>query len=701
MRGKRVVAFALSCMLLLINISALSGCKRSVGEKGGYTYNTYVSSLSTNWNPHTWQVNADREIIDYITSPLVSIQPLDTNDGTFQWVYEMASSVADVTAKYRDNLTKYKVNLPSGLKIDDIDSGYVFEISLNKKAKWEDGVIISADDYIESMRLLLSPEMKNYRANTYVSGDSAIAGGRAYYNGESDFDAVGIYKVDDYTFHYVCESRNDINYLLTSFTGNWLVNKAGYEAGYERTESLLSTDYNTTLARSYSYGPYKISKIQAEKEMVLVPNENWYGWQRNEDGRLVSYTDFLVNGEHIPQYVSTKIVMSVMDEGTARSKFLKGELSVYAPSAQELSTYSTSSKLYSQNETYTMSFFFNTDVDALRKMDNQKGNANSVVLSNLNFRKAFSLCIDREEFCYSTAGWTPEYALMNDLYYYDIYNDADSQYRSSPQAMQAVCDLYGVKYGLGTPYPTLEAAYASINGYNLTQARELMKTAYRELSGAGLYSGGEIKIKIGYSNGALTSDNTMQCSLIERYLNLAIKDTGFGKITLEPVGNIPNRYGDVANGEYAIGYGAWGGAAFYPFRNLQVYMDNDKYSLHEGGCWSPDKEYLTIKIAGVDVTKTYKEWSGSMVGNGEFADADFDTKLAICSTLEREFLQKYYRIPLAARTSSELLSYQVMYLTDRYNIMYGYGGMRLMRYLYDDYEFSLFVAENGNRLSYE
>ncbi len=697
----RPISLILICALLLSCACAFCGCRQVTGERGEYTFRTYVGSLSTNWNPHTWQVSADREVIDYITSPLVSLQPLDTNEGTFQWAYEMATSVTDVTAKCKDNLTKYQVNIPSGIEIKDITDGYVFEITLNERARWQDGTPISADDYIESMRLLLSPKMKNYRANTYVSGDSAIAGGRAYYNGEREFDTVGIYKVDDYTFRYVCESRNDINYLLTSFTSNWLVHKSGYESGFASTESLLSTDYNTTLERSYSYGPYKISAIQAEKEMVLVPNENWYGWERDKDGRLVSYTDFLVNGERIPQYVTTKIVMSVMDDGTAKSKFLKGELSVYTPTAEELSTYATSSQLYSQNETYTMSFFFNTGMDALKKMDEQKGNNNSVVLSNWSFRKAFSLCIDREEFCYSTAGWVPEYALMNNLYYYDVYNNPDSQYRTSIQAMRAVCELYGVKYGEGTPYPTLEEAYRSINGYNLTEARRLMRKAYVELTESGAYRGGDIKIKIGYSAGALTSDDNMQCSLIERYLNLAAEGSGFGEITLEPVGNIPNRYGDVANGEYAIGYGAWGGAAFYPFRNFQVYMDNDKYSLHEAGCWSPDKEELTITVNGIDVTKTYKDWSGSMIGNGQFATSDIATKLYICSVLEREFLQKYYRIPLAATSSSELLSYQCKYLTDRYNIMYGFGGIRLMRYLYDDYEFSRFVSENGNRLSYE
>lgn len=75
--------------------------------------------------------------------------------------------------------------------------------------------------------------------------------------------------------------------------------------------------------------------------------------------------------------------------------------------------------------------------------------------------------------------------------------------------MQAICNLYGVAYGDGTPYATLQDAYKSINGYNLTEAKELMKTACDELVAAGLYTAGEdIVIRIGYKKGALdSSDN--------------------------------------------------------------------------------------------------------------------------------------------------------------------------------------------------
>ena len=130
-------------------------------------------------------------------------------------------------------------------------------------------------------------------------------------------------------------------------------------------------------------------------------------------------------------------------------------------------------------------------------------------------------------------------------------------------------------------------------------------------------------------------------------------------------------------------------------------MDPTNYKLHEAGCWNPETEMLTLTVAGQEYTMTYKDWSSSMVGSGRFAAADTEIKLEVTSKLEESFLSKYYRIPLAATTSSTLLSHQVEYYTDEYNIMYGFGGLRLMRFLYDDYEWAEFVRENGGRPDYE
>ncbi|MCM1057957.1 MAG: ABC transporter substrate-binding protein [Firmicutes bacterium] len=788
-----------------------------------YTFHDYMGSMPKNWNDHAWEESGEDTLRSYLSSPFCTMSILDSEEGVYQWVYFMATSIEDVTADHQDDLTKYPVILPDGATPETVTDGYVFEIKLNPDAKWEDGTIINADSYIYSMKQLLNPEMKNYRANLTYAGESAVAGGNAYYNAgsevwqeaaavagamegltvaedgsytladgspvyisltdtlswlsdntltdyvdaygdayfgvedftalqgmadenghvllnaeslplitgvitavaawgetdaevinylvylatfpECDYDStVGCYKVDDYTIRYVCESHIDYNYFLTSCTSTWLVHEGLYEAGKDTTGKLVTTDYCTSKETTMSYGPYRIESMQQDKQIVLVQNENWFGWEKDENGALVSYTNYEVDGERRQQYQTTSIVIDIMEADSAKQAFLKGELSNWTPTPDDLLTYSTSDQLYKVDETYTMSLFFNTGVDNLKVMDESKGNTNSIVLSNINFRKAMSLAIDRAEYVSATAGYKPAYALLNNLYFYDVYNDPTSSYRNSDEAMQAVCNLYGIEYGAGTPYATLRDAYTSVNGYNLTEAKELMATACQELVDAGLYTAGEpIKIRVAWTSGELSSAHQQQIALLNKFINAALEGSGFGSLELEAIGNVkdPNAYDAVPMGEYAIGYGAWGGAAFYPFRNLQVYCDPDQYDINEAGCWDPTKETLTLNVNGEEVTQTWQTWSQCMVGTGRFANEGFDTKLSILAQMEEEYLKKYYRIPLAGSTSCTMLSYQVQYYTENYNIMYGFGGLDLMTYNYTDAEWAEYVASQNGSLNYE
>ena len=695
------VRFGALLVLLCLVFAVLMACA-PMGVRGEYTYRTYTAALGTNWNPHTWETSADRAVMDYLTTPLVSVLPLDSSEGSYQWSFDMAMGVEDVTASAREDLLRYGCSLPEGYAADGVDSGYVFEITLRPGLRFEDGTAIDARSFVRSMELLLDPRMKNSRANTYLSGDSALAGAAEYFAGSADFSSVGIYESGELSFRYVAKSYLDYDYMLASLSSSWLVNEKLYLGGIESTGELLSTDYGTSAATTSSFGPYRIASHQGEKELVLVRNEEWYGWEDNGNGGLVSYTPVEVDGEIKEQYMTTKVVISVIDSSTAKQFFTRGELSEWTPSASEYNTYRFSPALYTATETYTMSLFFNTDRDALLAMDRARGNVNSVVLTSESFRRGISLAIDRSEFCLATEGYTPQYSLLNSEYYYDIYNDPSSSYRNSDEAKAAICRLYGVSWGEGTPYESLDEAYLGISGFDVNAARAAFTKACLELVASGLYSEGEeIRIRVAWAKGALSADDNRQVAMLNSYINAAVEDTGFGRITLEPVARVTNRYSAVPAGEYAIGYGAWGGSAFYPFRALLVYMDPEYADLHEAACWSPDKELLTLTVLGKEMTMTYKDWANSLSGTGVLSRESAEVKLSVAVRLEEAFLGKYYRIPLASSTSSMLLSYQVSNYTDRYSVMYGFGGMRLLRYHYDDYAWGEFVRSEGRRLRYE
>ena len=97
---------------------------------------------------------------------------------------------------------------------------------------------------------------------------------------------------------------------------------------------------------------------------------------------------------------------------------------------------------------------------------------------------------------------------------------------------------------------------------------------------------------------------------------------------------------------------------------------------------------------------TWQEWSGALMGNGQFANAEFATKLQITADMEYLYLNKFYRIPMCGTTVCSMLSFKLNYYTQDYNIMYGWGGLRLATYNYNDTEWTEYVASQGNELKY-
>jgi oligopeptide transport system substrate-binding protein len=129
---------------------------------------------------------------------------------------------------------------------------------------------------------------------------------------------------------------------------------------------------------------------------------------------------------------------------------------------------------------------------------------------------------------------------------------------------------------------------------------------------------------------------------------------------------------------------------------MQVYCDTKQYDVNEIGCWDPATTMLTINVNGVDETMSWKDWSNSMIGTGKFAGESNEVKLHITATMEEEYLKFYYRIPLAVTTVCSLLSFQMDYYTQTYNLAYGFGGMRLMSYNYNDAQWAEYCASQPN-----
>lgn len=151
---------------------------------GDFTYQDSVSTLTTNWNPHTYQTNDDAYLSGYVNlgfygmvfnDDLHVVEGKDSFTG-YKFIPEMAASLpVDVTEKVKAEHPEFGIP-------ESATAGYAYTIDLNPNACWEDGVKITADDYVYSMQQLLDPKKINYRAADYYSSDFVIAGAEGYAN---------------------------------------------------------------------------------------------------------------------------------------------------------------------------------------------------------------------------------------------------------------------------------------------------------------------------------------------------------------------------------------------------------------------------------------------------------------------------------------------------------------------------------------
>ena len=68
---KRVTSLALVATMA---VSAMAGCgKKESTDNKSYTYNVYMEASPLNWNPHSWETNADNIFATYCEMGLVDV----------------------------------------------------------------------------------------------------------------------------------------------------------------------------------------------------------------------------------------------------------------------------------------------------------------------------------------------------------------------------------------------------------------------------------------------------------------------------------------------------------------------------------------------------------------------------------------------------------------------------------------------------
>jgi len=519
---------------------------------------------------------------------------------------------------------------------------------------------------------------------------------------ETTWEDVGLVKVDDYTIDLILEKpmEEPAFYMPYNLSSNWLVYKPMYEAlkvftdaegkevATEEEAATVTSKYMKDVESSISYGPYKITYFELDKQISYERNPEWYGYR---------------DGKHLGMYQTDKVSVTVLGEhATQVLAFEAGQLDGVSLQSDDMAKYASSQYIVYEPQSYTTKISFNTDYAKLL----EHGTGSQILVID-EFREAFALCLDREHFAtaYTSAG-TAGFGLLNYQYVYDPYTGA--AYRDSEGAKEAMVSLYGLSYGEGSDYATLDEAYAAMTGFDMELARQKMAVAYDKAIAAGIWDG-ETPLTIDFRVYQSDTIYVQMFTYLDEQLKAACEGTGFeGKVSLTMTVDA-DYYNTMYSGAADSIFTTWGGAAMAPFTMMNQCYTDDSFgggNQMEYG-FETDKVMLTIKVDGNDVTDSLRNWTNwvggaadpALVANlegalGKFSEYDYTTRCAFLAACEKCFLSYYTTTPVYYRNVASLHSQRIEYPTYQYVMNVGFGGLSYYTYTMDDAEWAEFIANN-------
>ncbi len=549
-------------------------------------------------------------------------------------------------------------------------------------------------------------------------------------NRDVAWDKVGIYSVDGENAIVVCLEKafaflkddGSLSYLAAYYMSSLpLVHEAKYEASKiapAAGATLWTTNYNSSLATTASWGPYKLSEFEAGSHYKLVKNENWYGWGMEEFKN---------------QYNITAINCRKVEEWATRwMGFLNGSYDDATLSTENAAEYVDSKYVYyTSNDTGTYGMQLYSNLSVLKNSKNNNG-----ILAIPEFRQAFNLALNRSDIVEKIWPGTaiPCFGLLNSAYYYDIENSATladgGQYRNTTQAKEGILRAYGFTQGDDGKWTSgdlknldLDEAYESLTGYNPTLAKERMAAAIEELTkNAETYGYDATKnITLVYGSSVDTDKQRFRANYLQDVLDDLTKGTVLeDKIDVVFDASAGSKWSDAfRSGETQIGFGyGFTGNAFNPFDIVGAFVNPDD-DLNYHMYWDTSAIDMTLTMpagdyegAGETITMSVQNWYFCLNGlaasenqkktyNWDAGYAPVEARLMILSALEELTIKESRSVMLIASSGGSFLGAKFSYFSDEDNVFMSFGGLRYMEVNYTDAEWTEYVKSQNNDLTNE
>ena len=521
-----------------------------------------------------------------------------------------------------------------------------------------------------------------------------------YIYGEMAWEDVGVFALSDTQLCIALEGELEGFYLKYSLTSSWLVHVDTYKACESVVDGVYTNTYCTTVENTMSYGPYKLTYFELDKQFKLTKNDQYFA----HDNKT---------------YMTTDIVVDHIAEAAGRLEaFNKGLLDSYGLQKEDMDDYSLSDHCFYSTGDSTFAMTFNPDLEGLKTAEAAAGeNVNKTILTLVEFRQAMSFAMDRAKFCLATSPMNaPAFGLYSSLIISDP--EAGTAYRTTDVAKDVLAKFWGVseEYGEGKLYEDIDEAIESITGYNPNKAKQLFDEAYDKAIAMGLMDADDkVVIMVGTSNNTSSFYNNGYEFIVNNYTD-AVKGTKLeGKLEFQRDHTLGNAFSTALKNntvDMLFGVG-WTGSALDPYGLMEAYVSSD-YQYDDSTDFTTIQ--CTVTIDGVDYTADAWSWYEIMNGKThtiaaadgttkEFscgtADNNPEVRLLILGALEGAVLLNYNFIPLMDDAGASLKGMQIEYFTDEYIFGMGFGGLKYYRYNYSDAQWEAYVAAQGGTLNYK
>ncbi len=369
--------------------------KAYLTEKGYELTDVYNYAYSS--DPNTWDVLATSKQAD-------SRAIINTYDGLYEYDEENVQQPALATG--------YTVS----------EDGLTYTFTIREGAVWVDSqgrkvADVKADDWVAGMQHMMDAA----EGLEYLVGPEGcnIAGAEAYMNGETtDFSTVGVKALDDHTLEYTLAAPS---FFFTTMLGYGVFAPMSRDY-YTSQGGQFGADYNPE-AETYLYGkdpdhiayngPYLVTNSTKENTIVFQANENYW------------------NKDHINIHTVNWYFNDGTDALKAYNDFKAGILSSCGLTSSSLEQakqdglFDESAYVSQTDATAFMGFFnvnrtafsnFNDATKAVSAQTVEDAARTKAAMSNLHFRRALLMSLDRGAYEAQSVGEDLKYASLINSY---------------------------------------------------------------------------------------------------------------------------------------------------------------------------------------------------------------------------------------------------------------------------------------------